>query len=351
MVLTSKQARNLNARSRAGLVSPRERLTFVVAAACAVVLGACGGTSEVATESTPDTTMKRPLVVVTHEVLGSIVREIAVDDVDVRVIIPNGKDPHDYEPSAQDIALLDAADMVVANGEKFEPAFTKVLDRLVADGQSVFFATEHVTLRDGDEYGEHSDDEAHDEHGEHSDDEAHDGDKDVHGEHDPHFFTDPVTVGELIPALAEALTASTGVSHGARPAIAADAFAAADTAVREVFATLSSGSCKIVTGHDSLGYLADRYGCEIVGVVIPSPSGLAEATAQDFADLAKAMKTEKVSAIFVDEGTSTRVSDRIAAETGARVVALPSHSVPPSGRYRDYVTTVARAITGGLTGS
>lgn len=342
MVLTSKRARQLNAGSRAGLVSPRERLTFAVVAACAVVLGACGGTSEVATESTPDTTMERPLVVVTHEVLGSIVREIAVDDVDVRVIIPNGKDPHDYEPSAQDIALLDAADMVVANGEKFEPAFAQVLDRLVADGQSVFFATEHVTLRDGDE---------HDEHGEHSDDKAHDGDKDVHGEHDPHFFTDPVTVGELVPALAEALTASTGISHGARPAIAADAFAAADTAVREVFATLSSGSCKIVTGHDSLGYLADRYGCEIVGVVIPSLSGLAEATAQDFADLAKTMKTEKVSAIFVDEGTSTRVSDRIAAETGARVVALPSHSVPPSGRYRDYVTTVARAITGGLTGS
>ena len=339
MVLTSARAGRFGAGSRAGLVSPRERLTFAVVAACAVVLGACGGTSEVATESTPDTTMKRPLVVVTHEVLGSIVREIAVDDVDVRVIIPNGKDPHDYEPSAQDIALLDAADMVVANGEKFEPAFTKVLDRLVADGQSVFFATEHVTLRDGDEHGEHSDDEAHD------------GDKDVHGEHDPHFFTDPVTVGELVPALAEALTASTGVSHGARPAIAADAFAAADTAVREVFATLSSGRCKIVTGHDSLGYLADRYGCEIVGVVIPSLSGLAEATAQDFADLAKAMKTEKVSAIFVDEGTSTRVSDRIAAETGARVVPLPSHSVPSSGRYRDYVTTVARAITDGLTGS
>ena len=342
MVLTSARAGIFRAGSRAGFVSPRERLTFVVAAACAVVLGACGGTSEVATESTPDTTMKRPLVVVTHEVLGSIVREIAVEDVDVRVIIPNGKDPHDYEPSAQDIALLDAADMVVANGEKFEPAFTKVLDRLVADGQSVFFATEHVTLRDGDE---------HDEHGEHSDDQAHDGDKDVHGEHDPHFFTDPVTVGELVPALAEALTASTGVSHGARPAIAADAFVAADTAVREVFATLSPGSCKIVTGHDSLGYLADRYGCEIVGVVIPSLSGLAEATAQDFADLAEAMKTEKVSAIFVDEGTSTRVSDRIAAETGARVVALPSHSVPSSGRYRDYVTTVARAITDGLTGS
>ena len=329
MVLNSARAGIFRVGSRAGLVGPRERLTFALVAACAVVLGACGGTSEVATESTPDSTMKRPLVVVTHEVLGSIVREVAVEDMDVRVIIPNGKDPHDYEPSAQDIALLDAADMVVANGETFEPAFAKVLDRLVADGQSVFFATDHVTLRNGDKHGDH----------------------DEHGDHDPHFFTDPVTVGELVPALAEALTASTGISHGARQAIAADTFAAADTAVREEFATLSSGSCKIVTGHDSLGYLADRYRCEIVGVVIPSLSGLAEATAQDFADLAKVMKTEKVSAVFVDEGTSTRVSDRIAAETGARVVALPSHSVPPSGRYRDYVTTVARAITDGLTGS
>ena len=317
---------------RARFVSLRERLTFVTLAACAVVLSACGGASEVATESMPDTTMKRPLVVVTHEVLGSIVREIAVDDVDVRVIIPNGKDPHDYEPSAQDIALLESANLVVANGENFEPAFVKVLDRLVADGQSVFFATEHVTLRDGGEHDKH-------------------GEQDAHEEHDPHFFTDPVTVSELVPSLAEALTASTGISHSSRTSIAADAFVAADTAVREVFANMRSSSCKIVTGHDSLEYLADRYGCEIVGVVIPSLSGLAEATAQDFADLAKAMKTQKVSAVFVDEGTSTRVSDRIAAETGARVVALPSHSVPPSGHYRDYVTAVARAITDGLTGS
>lgn len=317
------------------------------------MLSGCGGKSEGSTSSSTvtaatDESRRGATVVVTHEVLGSIVREVAAEGVDVQVIIPNGKDPHDYEPSARDIALLDAADLVVANGENFEPAFDKVLDRRVADGKAVFFATQHVTVRDSKE--QFSDEDDHSEDGTHED-ESHSEEEQAHGDRDPHFFTDPLTVRELVTSLATTLTASTGISHEARVGVATTVFNNADAAVRDKFTSLSPGTCKIVTGHDSLGYLADRYGCEVVGVVIPSSSGLAEATAQDFSDLTKAMKSEKVAAMFVDEGTSPRVSDRIAGETGARVVALPSHSVPSSGRYGDYVMAIATAVVGGLSGS
>jgi zinc/manganese transport system substrate-binding protein len=310
----------------------------------ALLLGACSSsqTTSSSQTSSPTTSNDVPRVVVTHEVLGSIVREVVGDSADVKVIIPNGKDPHEYEPSARDIATLNAADLVVANGENFEPAFSDILNGLVTEGRQVFFATEHVTLRAGSH--EHAAEEQHSSEEDHAHEEV-----DVHGENDPHFFTDPATVSQLVPALARALSDATGLSLVARVADAIGAFAAIDLSVREKFDALPSGTCKIVTGHESLGYFADRYGCEVVGVVIPSLSGLAEATAQDFAELSSAMKAENVTAIFVDEGTSTKVSDRIAAETGARVFSLPSHSVPSSGDYGDYVLAIADTIVTGLT--
>jgi zinc/manganese transport system substrate-binding protein len=302
------------------------------------LLGACSSSEN----SVPTMSTEVPQVVVTHEVLGSIVREVVGDGVEVTVIIPNGKDPHDYEPSARDIATLNAADLVVANGETFEPAFSDILKGLVTQGKPVFFATEHVTLRKG-SHG-HAADDQHSSEDDHAQEQV-----DESGESDPHFFTDPATVSQLVPALARALSDATGLSLVARVADAIGAFAAIDLSVREKFDALPSGTCKIVTGHESLGYFADRYGCEVVGVVIPSLSGLAEATAQDFAELSSAMKAENVTAIFVDEGTSTKVSDRIAAETGARVFSLPSHSVPSSGDYGDYVLAIADTIVTGLT--
>jgi len=327
----------------------------VAAVIATVLLGACSSSQSVpsTTSSAPTTTSDDiPQVVVTHEVLGSIVREVAGDAVEVEVIIPNGKDPHDYEPSARDIATMNSADIVVANGENFEPAFKDILKGLVSDGKSVFFATEHVTLRQGSHDHDHDHDHEQAEDDQHSDEEDHSDEKvDEHGEYDPHFFTDPATVSQLVPALARALADVTGVSLVARVADAISAFTAIDLAVREKFNDLPTGACKIVTGHESLGYLADRYDCEVIGVVIPSLSGLAEATAQDFAELVAAMKAENVTALFVDEGTSTKVSDRIAAETGARVSALPSHSVPSSGRYGDYVLSIAGAIVAGLSTS
>src|SRR5262245_4905008 len=43
-----------------------------------------------------------PTVVVTTPVLGSVVREVVGDSAAVDVLMPEGLDPHDWEPSAKD---------------------------------------------------------------------------------------------------------------------------------------------------------------------------------------------------------------------------------------------------------
>jgi zinc/manganese transport system substrate-binding protein len=107
--------------------------------------------------------------------------------------------------------------------------------------------------------------------------------------------------------------------------------------------------CKLVTGHNSMRYFADRYGCEIIGAIIPSASSTAEATAGSLARLRQIATEEDVRAIFVDEGTSDRVANQIASELGVSVFQLASHTIPSDGSYSAYVVGLAETIVEGLT--
>jgi zinc/manganese transport system substrate-binding protein len=107
--------------------------------------------------------------------------------------------------------------------------------------------------------------------------------------------------------------------------------------------------CKLVTGHDSLGYFAARYGCTVVGAVIPGFSTAAEASAGSLADLKVVAQENGVKAIFTELGTPADVAAQIAKEVGVDVVELSTHVLPENGGYDDMMTQLATAIAGGLS--
>ncbi len=66
-------------------------------------------------------------IVVTYSILGSIVKDLVSDKAIVIVSMPNGQDPHEWEPSAKDIETLTKADMIVQNGLGLEGGMEKAL--------------------------------------------------------------------------------------------------------------------------------------------------------------------------------------------------------------------------------
>lgn len=315
-------------------------------AALSVSIAGCGsdsssgtGTQTDSSESTvaPESTAR---IVVTNAVLGSVVQEVVGDD-SVSVIVPNGKDPHDYEPSAQDVAEMMNADLIVETGLAFDVGLDKTIDSARDKGVRVFTVADHVVLKDleGDVVADHSEEE-HDDHG--HDDHGHEG-------ADPHFLSDPETMKQMIPALINELEEATGKQFSSSTEELIQMFETAHGEVQMVMASLGQTPCTLVTGHESLRYFADRYGCEIVGAIIPGASSTAEATAGALAELKeKAIKAE-VRAIFVDEGTPSKVADQIASEVGVGVYELVSHTVPDVGGYTAYVVEIANVIVEGLT--
>ena len=215
------------------------------------------------TDSAP--TPQGPSIVVTYSVLGSIVSELVGDEAEVSVIIPDGQDPHDFEPSAKDIEKLNEADLVVANGLGFEEGLLDALDSAHDRGVERFLVSDFVTTLDGEghAHAHHSTDTS----GDHADDGA---------AIDPHVWLSPFAMSEMVDDLGAAITTATGLDVTGRTETLVASLLSLDEQVARQIETLAS--CTLVTGHDELGYFADRYGCMVVGAVIPSFSTTAEAS-------------------------------------------------------------------------
>ena len=77
-----------------------------------------------------------------------------------------------------------------------------------------------------------------------------------------------------------------------------------------------SGSRKLVTNHEALGYFADRYGFEVIGTVIPSPSSMAQTSPAGLEALAEIIEHEGIKAIFAETQHSVDDIEALAARVG-----------------------------------
>jgi zinc/manganese transport system substrate-binding protein len=104
----------------------------------------------------------------------------------------------------------------------------------------------------------------------------------------------------------------------------------------------------LVTGHESLGYFAQRYGFKLVGAIIPSLTTQAETSAADLAALEAKIKAAGVKAIFTELGTDPSVAETVGKDTGAKVVELTTHALPADGSYFTFMTDIGKLVADNL---
>ena len=346
----------------------------LAAAALSLVLAACGGaedtpTAPAAPAPAPDAPAVDPvLVVATTSILGDLVASLVGDDGTVRVLIGAGVDPHGYQASAADAAALRDADLVVANGLFLEEGLVSALDAAEAEGVRVLTIADAVDpiefsfmaggdAHDDDDHG-HSHGHSHDE--DKHDDDEHDGEHHDHGDLDPHFWWDPMRTATAVELIAASLAE---IRPGTDWAARAAAYNAELMFVHEemvaLFASVPEAKRRIITNHDSLGYLAARYGFEVIGTVIPGATTLAETNPRAFAQLIDLVVAEGVNVIFAENVDSTVLAEQLASEAvgrgdvEVRVVRIYTDALgqPGSGAetYLGMLRTTAQLITDALS--
>ncbi len=273
----------------------------------------------------------RPQVVVTSAVLGSVVGDVVGDLADVAVLMPNGADPHEWSPSAKDVERLSDADLVVDNGLGLEGHLQDPLREAAGRGVTVFTLADHITVRRV-KAGEGVDPDDPDQ---------------APGAEDPHLWMDPLTMRQWIAPLVEVLRAL-GVDAAANAAEVEADLGALDAEVAGIVALIPPGRRKLVTGHESMGYFAERYGFVLVGAVIPSVTSQAQASAGELAALADRIAAAGTPAVFTEIGTSAATVEAVARDTGTAVVELSTHTLPADGTYRSFVLDIANTVADAL---
>ena len=273
-----------------------------VLSALAVLLAACATVLE--PEQTSTTRLK---IVATTTILGDVARNIVGADATVEVLIPVGADPHAFQASSQQVAAIQEADLVIANGLLLEEGLIDVLEGAEADGANVL---ELAGQLDPILLGS--------------------------GRKDSHVSLDPVRMADGARLIAVELAAiDPGVDWMSRAESYATELAAADKQIEEILAVIPRESRKLVTNHDVLGYFAERYGLEVVGVVIAGGSTLADPSSAGLAALVAKIEREEVRAIFVGMIETSVLAEAIAAEAGGGVevveLYIASLGVPGSG--------------------
>jgi zinc/manganese transport system substrate-binding protein len=280
--------------------------------AVAGLIAACGTT----TEDEPDELR----IVATTSIWGDVAGQVAGEDATIDVLIPVGGDAHDYQATPRQVASLQEADLVIANGLGLEEGLTDVIESAATDGANVLeLAPELDPLPFA----------AHD----HEDGVDHDG-----GDLDPHVWFDPLRVDVAVGLITDELVAiDHSVDWEGRAAEYSAQLVEADEEISRILGGVPEEDRKLVTNHDALGYLVDRYGFEVIAVVIPGGSTMGDPSSAEMAALVEEIEHEGVRTIFAETTQPTRLAEAVAAEVGedVSVVELYTGSLGEPGTEAD----------------
>jgi zinc transport system substrate-binding protein len=257
-------------------------------------------------------TKEQPTVAVSTFALYDIVRSVAEGIAEPFMIVPFGTDLHTFRPTPQDLARLEKSKVIFYSGAGLEPWSRQ----LMADYETRSVdMSKHVELRylDGREAAHH--DHGHDGHGHDQHEQAADGMV------DPHYW---LSVSNMIKATKEV----EGALSAAMPEYARHFHRNSEVYITQLYMLDNRlkeelSACKqpmIVVNHNAFGYMAERYGFEVMPLTGLSPESMP--SAKRMAELTKLVKEKGLNTIFFESFVSDRLITEIGKETGAQVDVL-----------------------------
>ncbi len=252
-------------------------------------------------------------VVVTFYPLEYIATQVGGDLVNVSMLTPAGGEPHDYDPTAQDIIKIRTSDLFVMNGADFEPWAEKLLPELEKEKVHFIEMSEHVELLKATEHGDE-----HTEEGEATEEVGHHHEM---GEFDPHFWLSPTRLQQEVKILATTLSEidpQNASTYQKNAEVLLNKIVSIENEYKKGLANCTKK--EVVTSHNAFSYLASDYNFEVHGIAGLSVSE--EPSAQHLAELTQLVKDEGIEYIFTETLVSPKFANTLAKETGVMVAIL-----------------------------
>ncbi|HGF7697861.1 TPA: zinc ABC transporter substrate-binding protein [Enterococcus faecium] len=266
----------------------------------ALLFAACGNTNKEA-DKKEDLT-----IVTTFYPIYDFTKEIVGDEGNVKLLIPAGTEPHDFEPSAKERAEISDADVFVYNSSDMEFFVDSLKDSVDSKQTLMIEAAKGIDRLESQEADEHEESE-----------EGHD-----HAyEYDPHVWLDPVLAIKEVRTIAGEL----GEKYPDKKEIFtknADAYIKKLEALDQKYSEELKNATNrtFVTQHAAFAYLANQYNLEQVAISGVSPDQ--EPTPSRLAELKEFVKKNNIKVIYFEENASSKVAETLSNETGVKLEVL-----------------------------
>lgn len=266
----------------------------------ALLFAACGNTNKEA-DKKEDLT-----IVTTFYPIYDFTKEIVGDEGNVKLLIPAGTEPHDFEPSAKERAEISDADVFVYNSSDMEFFVDSLKDSVDSKQTLMIEAAKGIDRLESQEADEHEESEEGHDH-------AH--------EYDPHVWLDPVLAIKEVRTIAGEL----GEKYPDKKEIFtknADAYIKKLEALDQKYSEELKNATNrtFVTQHAAFAYLANQYNLEQVAISGVSPDQ--EPTPSRLAELKEFVKKNNIKVIYFEENASSKVAETLSNETGVKLEVL-----------------------------
>lgn len=247
----------------------------------------------------------RVKVVVSFNAIKEFVQAVGQDKVTIITLIPDGTEPHDFQPTTRDMQALHTANLFIYNGagmENWIDTATKAASNKNLQAIEASKGVELIALDDPAEIKEH-------------------------GAYDPHTWLSLVNAQIQVQNIADALSAADKKNAEFYQQNAA----AYKQELQKLLANYQVKFQKLpaknfVTGHAAFAYLCRDLGLEQRSVEDVFASG--EPSAKSLSRLTDYCKKHNVKTIFVEDSVSPKTSKTLAREVGAKT--QPIHTLESS---------------------
>ncbi|MEO8580956.1 MAG: zinc ABC transporter substrate-binding protein [Patescibacteria group bacterium] len=238
-----------------------------------------------AVQQTSQTDPKKISVVASFYPLYFFAQNIGGSFAKVTNLTPAGSEPHDYDPSPQQISNIVQSKLLILNGKGLEAWSEKIKQNLQGKPVLVITTSEDVKATD------------------------------------PHLWLSPIQAKKQVQKILQGFlqvdpTHQTQYEQHAQ--MLTEQLEGLDTLYKKGLTNCKQNN--IVTSHAAFGHLAEAYGLNQVSISGISPDE--EPSPAQLATVANFVKANHVTVIFFESLVSPKLSETIARETGARTAVL-----------------------------
>jgi manganese/iron transport system substrate-binding protein len=256
----------------------------------------------VACNSSVNTTDKqKPKVISTSTIIADLTTRVGGAEIDHQGILKPGDDPHVYEPVPADSVALEKADLILYNGYNLEPGLIKMMNSTGVKAQKVAVGEAIKPLQ---------------------------LEKEGQKVPDPHVWgsarngiTMVATIRdqliELSPEDKEVFTKNASQLIKELENL--------DRWIKKSIETIPPNQRQLVTTHDAFQYYANAYGLTVAGTLI-GISTEEQPSAQTVKNLADAIKSMGVPAIFAETTINPALITTVAEEAGVKLAPQQLYS-------------------------